>query len=1018
MFSVNFRKLFNSKSFLYILLFFFAIFVLSDLINVEYHSFKNSEISVRNKAKDLAYSYGNQINTKLDAKFKTLEYIGNLLKDRNFSAQYPNEKIETLIKYLVKFYPESLAFSIYSKDDQVIFTTLSNIKDVPLIKFIPLDNNPDMLLGLVHKGYFNKYVLNEAYIVRDDSGNILYKVRTAYFLENLFAANLNSSVFKLIIVDERNNEKIGEISNGIFSTNISNAAGKEISVNVPGYPFEIDVTYPSYLVWQDYFYNSLIRWTLEIIVLILIILLIISTFLFIKRKQNEKISMQRVIDFSSVLSQINQLIANVDEESNFLQSICELAVKFGHLKLASIAKPDQDGTFRMISFSGESEYANSISTSINPDIPEGQGLLGQVWREKIPKYAQSFIKESFNTPWKAMAEKYGIKSSATVPIFRNNEIWACFSIYHSIENIFDKNLKNLLEELARDISIGLDKLDFRKEETEILNIRKSIINNALIGIALIKNRHFIFVNPKFEEIYGYEHHSLVGKSTKILFESEDEYKKAGKIYEELFSNKKTELIEIEHITKDGRKIICEMTANIINDDEKISIWTIQDITEKRMFLEKLRQSEEVYRKIFEDYSAVKLLIDPDNGNIFDANYAAANYYGYSKDDLKRMNISDLNILPKEEIKKEMLKAYKGEKNHFEFKHRIADGSIRDVEVFSNSIQISGKSLLYTIIFDITERKRIQFALENSYSLLNNIIENLPDATFVINYQGKVIAWNKSMELFTGVKKEIMLGKGFEEYSILFYNSPRKLLINAVLESDTNVVLENYNIIQKTEHTIYAEAYAPNIFSGSGAYLFASASRIEDNSGNIIGAIESVRDITELKEIQEEIYKLSITDSLTAAFNRRYFEERLEEEIKRTKRTNQAFSLIMLDIDNFKAVNDSHGHTVGDRVLTELVNTIKKRIRATDLLARWGGEEFMILLVNTDILYAEKVAIELKDKISCMSIDEVDHITASFGVTQYEENDTILSITNRVDELMYAAKAAGKNCVKCNLNDLN
>ena len=194
--------------------------------------------------------------------------------------------------------------------------------------------------------------------------------------------------------------------------------------------------------------------------------------------------------------------------------------------------------------------------------------------------------------------------------------------------------------------------------------------------------------------------------------------------------------------------------------------------------------------------------------------------------------------------------------------------------------------------------------------------------------------------------------------------------------------------------------------------------MKDRNGKIIGAIESIRDISDNKRMEEELHELSIKDSLTDSYNRRYFQERLEEEIERTKRNNTPFSLIMLDIDDFKVINDTYGHIVGDRVLIEIVNLVKNRIRKTDFIARWGGEEFMILLTNTNLQYAEKLAFELKNGICRLDIPEIDFVTASFGVTSYHQSDTVNSITKRVDELMYAAKAAGKNCVKSDLNDAN
>lgn len=121
----------------------------------------------------------------------------------------------------------------------------------------------------------------------------------------------------------------------------------------------------------------------------------------------------------------------------------------------------------------------------------------------------------------------------------------------------------------------------------------------------------------------------------------------------------------------------------------------------------LRDSEDLFRAAFENHAAVKLLIDPDTGNILDANRAAVDYYGWSKDQLRTMKIWDINTLSPDEVKKEMEKATTLKRIYFEFRHRRADGSIRDVAVFSNNITTKDKAILHSIIHDITDRKEME-----------------------------------------------------------------------------------------------------------------------------------------------------------------------------------------------------------------------------------------------------------------------------------------------------------------------
>ncbi len=171
------------------------------------------------------------------------------------------------------------------------------------------------------------------------------------------------------------------------------------------------------------------------------------------------------------------------------------------------------------------------------------------------------------------------------------------------------------------------------------------------------------------------------------------------------------------------------------------------------------------------------------------------------------------------------------------------------------------------------------------------------------------------------------------------------------------------------------------------------------------------DVTKHKRMEKELRCLSVTDCLTNCYNRRFFMQKLEEEIERAKRNGNKFSLIMLDIDRFKSINDRFGHNAGDLVLKSMAEMIKNRIRKIDTLARWGGEEFVLLLPDTPVENAARLAEELRESLSRMDIQGVGRVTASFGVAGYCPGDSVDSLVNKADNMMYEAKAAGRNCVR-------
>lgn len=156
--------------------------------------------------------------------------------------------------------------------------------------------------------------------------------------------------------------------------------------------------------------------------------------------------------------------------------------------------------------------------------------------------------------------------------------------------------------------------------------------------------------------------------------------------------------------RDGSVRICELYAAFLPD---ALIVTFNDITERKRADETLKESEEKFRNIFQNHSATKLIIDPDTGDIVDANEAAAKFYGWSVEQLKMMRIQNINMLSAEQVKMEMEKARTLERTHFEFLHQLADGTVRDVDVYTSKVEIKGNDLLHSIVHDITDRKRAE-----------------------------------------------------------------------------------------------------------------------------------------------------------------------------------------------------------------------------------------------------------------------------------------------------------------------
>lgn len=189
------------------------------------------------------------------------------------------------------------------------------------------------------------------------------------------------------------------------------------------------------------------------------------------------------------------------------------------------------------------------------------------------------------------------------------------------------------------------------------------------------------------------------------------------------------------------------------------------------------------------------------------------------------------------------------------------------------------------------------------------------------------------------------------------------------------------------------------------------SRVEERTRELNNALLEVSDLAaQLNQSLQEVEHLAVTDRLTETYNRRKFDEMVVFEHQRVENGHSPFSLIMFDIDHFKKVNDQHGHSVGDEVLRQLVRLVKSLIRQSDLLIRWGGEEFLILLPTTEAQEAGSFAERIRRTVEEESFGVVENLTISLGVAQLLENDTTDSVLKRVDNALYQAKGEGRNRV--------
>ncbi|MEO4017172.1 sensor domain-containing diguanylate cyclase [Pseudomonas rossensis] len=309
-----------------------------------------------------------------------------------------------------------------------------------------------------------------------------------------------------------------------------------------------------------------------------------------------------------------------------------------------------------------------------------------------------------------------------------------------------------------------------------------------------------------------------------------------------------------------------------------------------------------------------------------------------------------------------------------------------------------------ICIDITERKRVHEALAARDLLLKKLSAHVPGGI----YQFK-------ME-FDGRFSVIYASDGIRE---IYELEPDVLLLNAeaiftrIHPQDTTRVRAS---IRASADTLspWREEYRVQLPLRGLRWVRGEATPEELPGGGVLWH-GYVSDISDLKRVQEELRALSITDSLTGIHNRRYFQERLTTEMARVERGGGELSVIMLDIDHFKRINDQHGHAVGDRVLQIVCERIGHRLRRTDVFCRLGGEEFMVLCPDINGEHAHVLALQLWQGLRSSPIEGVGTVTASFGIASWRVGEGADALLLRADSGVYAAKLAGRDRVAGEMN---
>lgn len=564
--------------------------------------------------------------------------------------------------------------------------------------------------------------------------------------------------------------------------------------------------------------------------------------------------------------------------------------------------------------------------------------------------------------------------------------------------LFDYNGEKLCLSIATDLT---ERRALEKELEEDEAILSAIMNSAKDAIIILdEDGKTAFLNPAVEKLFGYSKEELIGKDLhRIIVTDENAYNLFADAFKRFNltgdGEKIGKTVEFKARHKSGKEIDIEVSLSSFKIlDSWYVLGIIRNVEERKQHEKEIEQSHKRFIELAEN-APIGIIRCDKNGNIIYVNQKTLEILGSPDiEETKRINLLTFPLLVNQGLSKELDECIRNNKSGiYEINYVSKWGKDVWLRVHIKPLEEDGEIVgAQIIVDDITEKKCLEKENRQKEERIRLMVEGIPSPAWLVSKDHRILAQNNAAKTIFGTKV------GDYCWGIMHDMTPK------IAKNGSDLLTAKCSFCRADE------AFDRNEPINSEVEVDGS---IWDTWWIPLGDdiyLHYAIDVTKYKKIEEELRYLSDTDVLTNAYNRRYFIRKLEEEIQRSKRYKSIFSIIMLDIDHFKKINDMYGHNLGDEVLKNLSNIIMNRIRKVDVFARWGGEEFVVLLPDTTVEDAAHLAEELRCRLSNMKISNIENVTASFGVTEYKEGDISDSIMSRVDNIMYEAKSAGRNRV--------
>ena len=518
-----------------------------------------------------------------------------------------------------------------------------------------------------------------------------------------------------------------------------------------------------------------------------------------------------------------------------------------------------------------------------------------------------------------------------------------------------------------------------------------------------------YASPSVERFLGYKPDELIGKRSLDLILWDDKTKAVEDFGRALLTKEIIipNVFRIRH--KDGTERVLEGFGKNLLDNPVVAgfVMNVRDVTDRKETEEALQKSEERYRQLVENASDIVFTTD-ETGCVTFVNPAVIRITGYEEEEIIGKQYT---ILIRPDMRDEAMKFFgrqfvkRIQNTYSEYPMLTKDGQEvwfgQNTQLIVEDGNVTG---FQVVARDITDRKRIEKELRDSEERYRRIVEASSDAVLLRSKDIVIYANPAALKLFRSNHPGDLIGK---RYLDLVHPDDRAISTERVKKT----MDENW-IASPREHRILA-------MDGQAVPVESTGVPVKYRGETHVFGI--FRDITDRKQAEKALIdsekryrELSIVDDLTQLYNSRHFYFQLKIELDRSNRYEQPLTLLLLDLDNFKAFNDAYGHVEGDHVLWRLGQVVKRCLRETDFAFRYGGEEFTIILpmtTNADgAVTAERIRTEFKKETFSPAPGQDAHVTVSIGLAQYEPQEDMKAFVHRVDQLMYQGKKNGKDRV--------